>query len=96
MSFQASSVWQNVFKAQEPFFCFCMKSTDSEEDAIKGIVIGLLVIEDVKEPLPVSYNDVAIVITEKIAMRHLGNVRNAFVNLMGLLYMLNLNYSSFF
>lgn len=57
------------------------------------MVIGiLLVIEDVKEPLPVSYNDVAIVIEEKIVMRHLGDVPNAFVNLMGLLYMLNLDY----
>ncbi|XP_062421714.1 uncharacterized protein LOC119217958 isoform X2 [Pungitius pungitius] len=67
--------------------------TDPGEDVIKGMVIGiLLVVEDVKEPLPVSYNDVAIVIEEKIVMRHLGDVPNAFVNLMGLLYMLNLDY----
>ncbi|XP_071327493.1 uncharacterized protein [Trachinotus anak] len=67
--------------------------TDPEEDVIKGMVIGiLLVVEDVKEPLPVSYNDVAIVIEEKIVVRHLGDVPNAFVNLMGLLYMLNLDY----
>ncbi|RXN12037.1 sterile alpha motif domain-containing 3-like protein [Labeo rohita] len=67
--------------------------TDPGEDFIKGMVIGiLLVVEDVKEPLPVSYNDVAIVIEEKIVMRHLGDVPNAFVNLMGLLYMLNLDY----
>uniref|UniRef100_A0A3B4ZA88 Uncharacterized protein n=1 Tax=Stegastes partitus TaxID=144197 RepID=A0A3B4ZA88_9TELE len=66
--------------------------TDPEEDVIKGMVIGiLLVIEDVKEPLPVSYNDVAIVIMENIVMRHLGDVPNAFVNLMGLLYILNLD-----
>lgn len=70
-----------------------MKPTDPEEDVIKGMVIGiLLVVEDVKEPLPVSYNDVAIVIEEKIVMRHLGDVPNAFVNLMGLLYTLNLDY----
>ncbi|XP_056105890.1 uncharacterized protein LOC130084457 [Rhinichthys klamathensis goyatoka] len=67
--------------------------TDPEEDFIKGMVIGiLLVVEDVKEPLPVSYNDVAIVIEEKIVMRHLADVPNAVVNLMGLLYMLNLDY----
>ncbi|XP_039516101.1 uncharacterized protein LOC120470382 isoform X3 [Pimephales promelas] len=67
--------------------------TDPEEDFIKGMVIGiLLVVEDVKEPLPVSYNDVAIVIEEKIVLRHLADVPNAVVNLMGLLYMLNLDY----
>ncbi|XP_026119256.1 uncharacterized protein LOC113098413 [Carassius auratus] len=66
--------------------------TDPGEDFIKGMVIGIiLVVEDVKEPLPVSYNDVAIIIEEKIFMRHLGDVPNTFVNLMGLLYMLNLN-----
>ncbi|CAM4697571.1 unnamed protein product [Leuciscus chuanchicus] len=69
------------------------KITDPGEDVIKGMVIGiLLVVEDVKEPFPVSYNDVAIIIEEKIVMRHLGDVPNAFVNLMGLLYMLNLAY----
>ena len=52
----------------------------------------IFVVEDVKEPLPVFYNDVAIVIEEKIVMRHLDDVPNAFVNLMGLLYMLNLDY----
>ena len=70
-----------------------MKPTDPEEDVIKGMVIGvLLVVEDVKEPLPASYNDVALVIEEKIVIRHLGDVPNAFVNLMGLQYMLNLDY----
>ncbi|KAK1892158.1 Cilia- and flagella-associated protein 43 [Dissostichus eleginoides] len=67
--------------------------TDPEEDVIKGMVIGiLLVVEDVKEPLPASYNDVALVIEERIVIRHLGDVPNAFVNLMGLQYMLNLDY----
>ncbi|KAF3856857.1 hypothetical protein F7725_017580 [Dissostichus mawsoni] len=41
--------------------------TDPEEDVLKGSVIGiLLVVEDVKEPLPASYNDVALVIEERI------------------------------
>jgi len=70
-----------------------MKPTDPEEDFIKGMAIGiLLVVEDVKEPLPVSYNDVAIVIEEKIVIHHLADVPNTVVNLMGLLYMLNLDY----
>lgn len=70
-----------------------MKPTDPEEDVIKGMVIGvLLVVEDVKEPLPASYNDVALVIEERIVIRDLGDVPNAFVNLMGLQYMLNLDY----
>ncbi|KAK0134874.1 Sterile alpha motif domain-containing protein 3 [Merluccius polli] len=67
--------------------------TEPEEDVMKGMVIGLLlVVEDVKEPLPASYKEIAIVIEEKIVMRHLGDVPNAFVNMMGLLYMLNLSY----
>ncbi|KAM7423443.1 hypothetical protein PAMA_000002 [Pampus argenteus] len=50
-----------------------MKPTDPRDDVIKGMVIGiLLVIEDVKEPLPVSYDDVAIAIQEKIVM-HCGS-----------------------
>jgi len=53
----------------------------------------LLVVEDLKKPLLVSYNDVAIVIEERIVMRHQGDLPNAFVNLMGLLYMLKLDYS---
>lgn len=70
-----------------------MKPTDPEEDVIKGMVIGiLLIVEDVKEPLPSSYNDVAIVIEEQIVIRHLCEVPNAYVNMIGLLYMLNLDY----
>lgn len=85
---------QTCLKHRQFFFCLFLHEANSPgEDFIKGMVIGiLLVVEDVKEPLPVSYNDVAIVIEEKIVMRHLGDVPNAFVNLMGLLYMLNLDY----
>ncbi|RXN32888.1 cytokine receptor common subunit gamma-like protein [Labeo rohita] len=80
-------------KGREQQLCRDCHANSPGEDFIKGMVIGiLLVVEDVKEPLPVSYNDVAIVIEEKIVMRHLGDVPNAFVNLMGLLYMLNLDY----
>uniref|UniRef100_A0A673CXF2 Uncharacterized protein n=1 Tax=Sphaeramia orbicularis TaxID=375764 RepID=A0A673CXF2_9TELE len=61
------------------------------KDVIKGMVIGiLLVAEDVKEPLPVSNNDVAIVIEEKIVLRHFAR-HNTFVNLMGVLYTVNLD-----
>ena len=35
-------------------------------DVIKGMVIGILLVdEDVKEPLPAFYNDVALVIKGK-------------------------------
>ncbi|XP_048880258.1 sterile alpha motif domain-containing protein 3-like [Brienomyrus brachyistius] len=67
--------------------------TDPEEDVIRGMLIGiLLVAEDVKEPLPASYNDIAIVVEEIIVIRHLRDVPSAFVNLMGLLYILNIDY----
>lgn len=88
-------IWQSISKALSLLFfvSFCMKPTDPEEDVIKGMVIGILsVVEDVKEPLPASYFDVALVIEERIVIRHLGDVPNAFVNLMGLQYMLNLDY----
>ncbi|KAI4871625.1 hypothetical protein NFI96_013405, partial [Prochilodus magdalenae] len=63
------------------------------EDVIKGMTIGILaVVEDVKEPLPAIYSDVVLVIEEHAVLRKLGDVPNAFMNLMGLLYALNMNY----
>ncbi|XP_057184230.1 sterile alpha motif domain-containing protein 3-like [Triplophysa rosa] len=60
--------------------------SDREEDVIKGVVIGILVVvENVIEPLPSFYNDVVV-------MRHLRDIPNAFLNLMGLVYALNLDY----
>ncbi|KAA0710011.1 hypothetical protein E1301_Tti018248 [Triplophysa tibetana] len=50
---------------------------DGEEDVIKGVVIGILV---------------ALVIEEQVIMHHLSDIPNAFLNLMGLVYALNLNY----
>ncbi|XP_036419953.1 uncharacterized protein LOC118803578 [Colossoma macropomum] len=67
--------------------------TNCEEDVIKRMTIGILaIVEDVKEPLPVIYSDVALVIEEQVVLRNLGDVPNAFMNLMGLLYVLNMNY----
>ncbi|GAA6101255.1 uncharacterized protein LOC113633890, partial [Tachysurus ichikawai] len=67
--------------------------SDREEDVIKGVVIGILVVvENVMEPLPAFYNDVALVIEEEVVMRHLTDIPNAFLNLMGLVYALNLDY----
>nr|XP_054586819.1 uncharacterized protein LOC129152454 [Nothobranchius furzeri]XP_054586820.1 uncharacterized protein LOC129152454 [Nothobranchius furzeri] len=67
--------------------------TDAEDDLIKGIVVGiLLVLEDVSEPLPSFFVDVAIVLEANIVIRHLRDLPNAFMTLMGLMYVLNLNY----
>lgn len=67
--------------------------SDHEEDVIKGVVIGILVVvENVMEPLPAFYNDVALVIEEEVVMRHLSDKPYAFLNLMGLVYTLNLDY----
>ncbi|XP_065131505.1 uncharacterized protein [Paramisgurnus dabryanus] len=67
--------------------------SDRDEDVIKGMVIGILVVvENVMEPLPEFYNDVALVIEEEVVMRHLSDIPNAFLNLMGLVYALNLDY----
>ncbi len=38
------------------------------------------------------YNDVALMIEEEVVMRHLSDIPNAFLNLMGLVYALNLDY----
>ncbi|XP_059399324.1 sterile alpha motif domain-containing protein 3-like [Carassius carassius] len=73
------------------FMKICEPS-DREEDVIKGVVIGILVVvENVIEPLPEFYNDVALVIEEEVVMRHLSDIPNAFLNLMGLVYALNLD-----
>ena len=45
------------------------------------MVIRILFVEVVKEPLPASYKDVALVIEDKVVIRHLDVVPNAFVNL---------------
>uniref|UniRef100_A0A1A8I607 Uncharacterized protein n=1 Tax=Nothobranchius kuhntae TaxID=321403 RepID=A0A1A8I607_NOTKU len=67
--------------------------TDAEDDLIKGMVVGiLLVLEDVSEPLPSFFVDVAIVLEANIVIRHLRDLPNAFMTLMGLMYVLNLNY----
>ncbi|KAI4876115.1 hypothetical protein NFI96_026139, partial [Prochilodus magdalenae] len=63
------------------------------EDVIKGMTIGILaVVEEVKEPLPAIYSDVVLVMEEHAVLRKLGYVPNAFMNLMGPLYALNMNY----
>ncbi|XP_073689271.1 pre-mRNA splicing regulator USH1G-like [Garra rufa] len=68
--------------------------SDHDEDGIKGVAIGLLVVvENMMEPLPFFYNDSALVIEEEVVMCHLSDVPNAFLNLMGLVFTLNLDYS---
>lgn len=67
--------------------------TDSEDDLIRGVVVGiLLVLEDVNDPLPSFYYDIAIVLEANIVIRHLCDLPGAFMTLMGLMYVLNLNY----
>ncbi|XP_047201506.1 uncharacterized protein LOC124855584 [Girardinichthys multiradiatus] len=75
-----------------PLLKMC-EPTDCEDDLIKGMLAGiLLVLEDVSEPLPSSYQDVAIVLEANIVIRHLCDLPSAFMTLMGLMYVLNLNY----
>ncbi|KAF4075026.1 hypothetical protein AMELA_G00229940 [Ameiurus melas] len=60
--------------------------TDSEEELNKGLTFGIItVVDDVMDPIPCDYSDVALVIEEVVDLRNLGDVPNAFVNLMGLL-----------
>ncbi|KAI7795713.1 hypothetical protein IRJ41_003855 [Triplophysa rosa] len=67
--------------------------SDHEEDVIKDVVIGILVVvENVMEPIPSFYNDVVLVIEEEVVMRHLRDIPNAFLNLMSLVHALNLDY----
>ncbi|MED6242018.1 hypothetical protein ATANTOWER_031978 [Ataeniobius toweri] len=75
-----------------PLLKMC-EPTDCEDDLIKGMLVGiLLVLEDVSEPLPSSYQDVAIVLEANVVIRHLCDLPSAFMTLMGLMYVLNLNY----
>ncbi len=84
----------NLLLTNSTLFCLhSIKPSDCEEDVIKGVVIGILVVvEDVMDPLPAFYNDVALMIEEEVVMRHLSDIPNAFLNLMGLVYALNLDY----
>ncbi|XDV38259.1 hypothetical protein PO909_007703 [Leuciscus waleckii] len=67
--------------------------TDSEEEMIRGMTLGIItVVEDVTDPIPCETTDVALVIEEAVVLRGLGDIPNAYVNLMGLLYALNINY----
>ncbi|KAL6491380.1 hypothetical protein MHYP_G00017250, partial [Metynnis hypsauchen] len=67
--------------------------TDCEDHLIKGMTIGIqAVVEDVKEPLPALGSDVVLVMEEHVVLRQLGDVPNALMNLMGLLYALNMDY----
>lgn len=64
-----------------------------KDDVINGVVIGILVVvENVMDPLPAFYNDVDQMIEEEVIICHLSDVPNAFLNLMGLVYALNLDY----
>ncbi|XP_053491664.1 uncharacterized protein LOC128614296 isoform X1 [Ictalurus furcatus] len=64
--------------------------TDSEEELIKGMTVGIItVVGDVMDPIPCDCSDVALVIKEDVI---LGDVPNTFVNVMGLLYALNIIY----
>ncbi|KAI7808603.1 hypothetical protein IRJ41_009231 [Triplophysa rosa] len=67
--------------------------TDSEEEMTRGMTLGILtVVADVTDPIPCSSSDVALVIEEAVVLRGLGDIPNAYVNMMGLLYALNINY----
>ncbi|CAM4491096.1 unnamed protein product [Leuciscus chuanchicus] len=60
--------------------------TDSEEEIIRGMTLGIfIVVEDVTDPIPCDSNDVALVIEEAVVLRGLGDIPNAYANLMGLL-----------
>jgi len=57
------------------------------------MTLGIIaVVEDVTDPIPCDFSDVALVIEEAVVLRGLGDIPNAYVNMMGLLYALNINY----
>ncbi len=70
-----------------------IQHTDSEEEVIRGMTLGIItVVDDVTDPIPCSCSDVAPVIEESVVLRGLCDIPNAYVNMMGLLYALNINY----
>lgn len=57
------------------------------------MTLGIItVVEDVTDPIPCDSDDVALVIEEEVVLRGLGDIPNAYVNMMGLLYAFNINY----
>lgn len=72
---------------------FLIQHTDSEEEMIRSMTLGIITaVEDVTDPIPCDCNDVTLVIEEAVVLRGLGDIPNAYVNMMGLLYALNINY----
>ncbi|CAM4597863.1 unnamed protein product [Leuciscus chuanchicus] len=52
-----------------------MPHTDSEEDMIRGMTVGIItVVGDVTDPIPCNSSDVALVIEEAVALRGRGGV----------------------
>ena len=61
---------------------------------MKGKNVGILVVteEDPQRPVPKEMIDIALILEEHIVLRDLKDVPNAFVLLMGLLYVFNIHY----
>ncbi|KAF1393416.1 hypothetical protein PFLUV_G00015480 [Perca fluviatilis] len=82
------------FLKEDPsqFFKICKPNEESE--AVKGMNVGILVVteEDPQRPVPKEMIDIALILEEHIVLRDLKDVPNAFVLLMGLLYVFNIHY----
>ncbi|KAJ8349383.1 hypothetical protein SKAU_G00245130 [Synaphobranchus kaupii] len=70
------------------------EATDSEEAAVKGVQVGVLIVTEEGEQaaLPKNIVDVAVIMEEHIVLRELRDVSNGFAVLMGFLYSLNIDY----
>ncbi len=69
-------------------------AADSEEEAVKGVDVGLLFITEKNggEDMLADYVDVAVILEEKIVIHELRDIPHAFAVLMGLLYSLSIDY----
>ncbi|KAL2088226.1 hypothetical protein ACEWY4_017054 [Coilia grayii] len=77
-----------------PAFLASLDADPNEDtEAIKGMDVGILIVtEDAERPVPKEVVDVVLAVEESVVLRKLKDVPHAFALLMGLLYVLNIQY----
>lgn len=76
-----------------PIVTLLFHQPNEDTEAIKGMDVGILIVtEDAERPVPKEVVDVVLAVEESVVLRKLKDVPHAFALLMGLLYVLNIQY----
>lgn len=68
-------------------FFFFEQATEPEEQMTQGVGVGLILVRDGVDPL-----DIAVVLENQILLHNIGDLPKAMAMLMGLLYVVNIDY----